>query len=236
MSGDGVVTGLSLEGVSAGYGALRVLSGVDFSVSGGECVALLGRNGMGKTTLLKLAAGWLPLWGGVRRLRGEDRSGLSARELSGLGVALIPEDRGIFAGLSVRENLMLAARKDGWDLERILSVFPELEEKLRNPGDSLSGGERQILSIARALTTAPQLLLLDEATEGLSPRMAQRVWGILSSLREEGYAMVVVDKNWQRASRLADRVVVLLKGEIVHEARGVEFSGSHDTARRYLGI
>ncbi|MDA7988633.1 MAG: ATP-binding cassette domain-containing protein [Alphaproteobacteria bacterium] len=227
---------LTLKGVSAGYGALRVIPGMDLTIAKGECVALLGRNGMGKTTLLKVIAGWLGLKDGERRWQGGDVSGLSAREMSGLGVMLLPEDRGVFANLSVLENLTLSARSEGWSLERVLSVFPELGGRLRNPGDSLSGGERQILNIARALMTGPRLLLLDETTEGLSPRVAERVWGVLGSLREEGYGMVVVDKNWERAALLADRVVVLLKGGIVYEAAGADFLGEREVAQRYLGI
>ena len=234
---------LALQEAEAGYEGLRVLPGTSFALGAGECVALLGRNGMGKTTLLKAAAGWLPLAAGQRLCGGRDATVARARELARAGILLVPEDRGIFGSLSVRENLVLGAQGGSgrgglplWDEERVLARLPELASKLANPGDSLSGGERQMLAVARALLAGPSALLLDETAEGLSPRAAERVWALLAELKDEGRALVVVDKDWRSAARLADRVVFLHKGEAAHACTGADLLADPATAERWLGV
>ena len=231
---------LELREACAGYGQLPVLHEVNFVIAEGEVVALLGRNGMGKTTCLKAMAGWLDLWSGQRIWRGKDLShnhkprGL-ARGLARDGLLLIPEDRGIFARLTAEENFHLVAGAKHKQ-EEMESRFPELRGKWQTMGDGLSGGERQILSLARALSANPSLLLLDETTEGLSPRVAERIWQILAELRKAGQAFVVVDKNWQQAARIADRVLFLAKGQITESVTGSALRANPEIAERHLGL
>ena len=230
---------LELRRACTGYGQLPILHNADFHIDEGEVVALLGRNGMGKTTCLKAMAGWLGLWSGQHLWRGADIShkykrGGVARYLARDGLLLIPEDRGIFARLTAEENFhLIAGQKQKAEMEL---RFPELRDKWQTMGDGLSGGERQILSLARALSVHPSLLLLDETTEGLSPRVAERIWQILDELRKAGQAFVVVDKNWQRVATLADRVLFLAKGQIVESVTGNELRAHPEIAERHLGL
>jgi branched-chain amino acid transport system ATP-binding protein len=233
---------LEATGLQTFYGASHVLQGVDFTVGRGETVALLGRNGMGKTTLLRSLTGLTPPREGTLRIDGEEMAGASPHRVARQGVALVPEGRGIFSLLTVREHLELVRpprrRKihPKWTLERVFDLFPRLRERQRQNATLLSGGEQQMLAIGRALMTGPRLLMLDEATEGLSPLVAREIWLILRRLREDGIACVVVDKNVAAVSALADRAVLLVKGRVVFSGPTARLIAEPDLLRRHLGI
>ena len=204
------------------YGASHILHGIDFFVRPGEAVGLMGRNGMGKTTLIRTLVGHVEPRRGEVKINGRVMTAAPPHLIAREGIAYVPEGRGIFANLSVRENLIMAARvgKDGrrdWSYERVLETFPRLRERLSLGGQQLSGGEQQMLTIGRALTTNPNLLILDEATEGLAPLIAQEIWRIIRAVRGTGIAAIIVDKNYAAVSALTDRNVVLVKGRIVFE-------------------
>ena len=225
----------------AGYGASRVLHGVDLVLKRGEAVGLMGRNGMGKTTLLRSILGLLPLRAGEVKVRGVDMTGAAPHRIARAGLAYVPEGRGIFSGLSVEENLVMAARPgfDGrgdWTRERVLSVFPRLAERLRHGGQQLSGGEQQMLTIGRALMTNPDVLILDEATEGLAPLIAREIWSILRQIRESGISSIIVDKNFAAVSALTDRNMLLVKGQVVAQGSAEELERDPVTLQRHLGI
>jgi branched-chain amino acid transport system ATP-binding protein len=232
---------LEAHGLHVYYGASHVLHGVDFHVNEGESVGLMGRNGMGKTTLLKSLLGLVSPRGGDVRLRGQSVTGAAPWRVARSGVALVPEGRSIFPNLDVRENLLMAARPgiDGrrdWTYERVLTTFPRLAERLRHSGVQLSGGEQQMLTIGRALLTNPDLLILDEATEGLAPMIAREIWRILREIRASGMATVIVDKNYSAVTALTDRNIVLVKGRVVMETDSVSVRADPATLHRYLGV
>jgi len=206
------------------YGVSHVLHGVSFSISEGETVSLMGRNGMGKTTTIRSVLGLTPPRAGTVRLRGANVTGWPAHRIARGGVALVPEGRGIFPTLTAHENLVVAARPGLWTLERALSLFPRLRERMHHLGTQLSGGEQQMLSIARALMTNPALIILDGATEGLAPLVRQEIWSALRMLRDEGTAALVVDKEVTPMLDLAGRHLIMVKGRIV-------FSGSSEQWR-----
>jgi branched-chain amino acid transport system ATP-binding protein len=232
---------IEAEGIHAFYGTSHVLHGVDFSVKRGETVALMGRNGMGKTTLLRSVLGLMPLREGRVRIRGDDMTGAAPHRIARAGIAYVPEGRGIFPNLSVCENLVMAARsgRDGrcdWTFERVLATFPRLAERLEHGGQQLSGGEQQMLTIGRALLTNPDMLVLDEATEGLAPLVAREIWDILGRLREGGMSAIIVDKNIAAVSALADRVAVLVKGRVAFDGAPAQLRADPDNLQRFLGI
>lgn len=232
---------MEARGIHAYYGASHVLHGVDLVVHRGEALGLMGRNGMGKTTLLRSVLGLLPPRQGTVKVRGIDMTGAAPDRIARAGIAYVPEGRGIFANLSVRENLVMAARAgpDGrrdWTLERVLATFPRLAERLGHGGQQLSGGEQQMLTIGRALMTNPDLLILDEATEGLAPLVAREIWRVLREIRATGMAAIVVDKNFSAVSQLTDRNLVLVKGRTVFEGSGDELRRDPETLKRHLGI
>ncbi len=232
---------LRAEGIHAWYGTSHVLHGVDFAVERGQTIGLMGRNGMGKTTLLRSILGLLPPKEGRVLLRGEDVTRAAPHRIARAGVAYVPEGRGIFPNLSVRENLVMAARAGidggrGWTLERVLAMFPRLAERLEFGGQQLSGGEQQMLTIGRALMTNPDLLILDEATEGLAPLIAREIWAILGQLSQSGVSAVIVDKNFAAVSTVADRIVVLVKGAVVFEGIPGDLRRDPATLHRHLGI
>lgn len=211
---------LSVSQLQAFYGLGQVLHGLDLRVGRGEQVALVGRNGMGKTTLLRSLMGLVADRHGQILLGGQDISRAKVETIARAGVALVPEGRGIFGSLSVAENLVMTARPGvggnrSWTLKRIYDLFPRLYARRSNGGHQLSGGEQQMLSIGRALMTNPDLLLIDEATEGLAPLIARDIWTTLDVIREEGVASIVVDKDFRSLSKIADRIVVLSKGNVV---------------------
>ena len=211
---------LAAEGLHAFYGASHVLHGVGVALAPGEAVSLLGRNGMGKTTLLRALVGLVPPRRGTVRVAGIDVTGRPADAIARLGVALVPEGRGIFPTLTVLEHLVMAARRGpggraDWPLERVLALFPRLAERARNLGQQLSGGEQQMLSIGRALMTNPVLLLLDEPTEGLAPVIIQRIGEVLVTLKARGMTVVLVEQNFRFASKVADRFYLMDHGQMV---------------------
>ena len=206
---------LDASGLHTFYGVSHILHGVDFLVHRGETIGLMGRNGMGKTTLLKTMLGLVRPRQGQVMVRGSDMTQAATHAIARRGIAYVPEGRGIFPNLSVRENLVMAARAgvDGrreWDFDRVIATFPRLGERLGNGGAQLSGGEQQMLTIGRALMTNPDLLILDEATEGLAPLIAREIWHIIKTIRASGLATVIVDKNYAAVMALADRCVVLV--------------------------
>ena len=213
---------LEAKKIDAFYGASHVLRGVDFHVGRGETVSLLGRNGMGKTTLIRTLLGHVAQRQGRISVAGVDMSRARPHEVARRGVSVVPEGRGIFSNLSVRENLVMAARPPrdsatGWTLERVLSTFPRLAQRLQHGGGQLSGGEQQMLAIGRALLTQPALLILDEATEGLAPLIVSDIWRVIGEIRASGIATLIVDRDWKRVLAQADHAVVLQKGQVVLE-------------------
>jgi branched-chain amino acid transport system ATP-binding protein len=232
---------LAAEGLQVFYGASHVLHGLSLAMAPGEAVSLIGRNGMGKTTLLRAIAGLTPPRHGSIRFAGADVTGAPTHRIARAGLAMVPEGRGIFPTLTVREHLVMSARRGpagraDWTLERILALFPRLAERGRNLGLQLSGGEQQMLSIGRALMTNPSLLLLDEATEGLAPMMRKEIWSVISAIKSAGVATLVVDKDIRALAAVTDRSVVLSKGRVVFEGRTDELAARPQLLNRYLGV
>jgi len=232
---------LEASGIHAYYGASHVLHGVDLVVHRGETIGLMGRNGMGKTTLIRSMLGLLPPRGGTVRVRGKTMTGTPPHAIARAGIAYVPEGRGVFPNLSVRENLVMAARpgpegRRDWTYERVLATFPKLAERMHHGGQQLSGGEQQMLTIGRALLTNPDLLILDEATEGLAPLVAREIWAILAQLRESGMSAVIVDKNFAAVSAVADRIMVLVKGSVAFSGNAGALQRNPDLLQRHLGI
>jgi len=217
--------------VHAWYGSSHVLHGVDLSVARGETVGLLGRNGMGKSTLIRTLLGHVPQREGRVTLFGRNVSRARPHEIARCGVAYVPEGRGVFPNLSVRENLVMASRKgrDGrsdWSYERVLQTFPRLRERIDNQGAQLSGGEQQMLSIGRALMTHPDLIILDEATEGLAPLIVTEIWRVIGDIRKSGIATLIVDRDYRRVLAQSDRAVVLQKGRVALEGGSPELASN----------
>jgi branched-chain amino acid transport system ATP-binding protein len=233
---------LGLVGGSSGYGASQVLFDVDLSVSPGQVVTLLGRNGMGKTTTLRTLFGMLPLRAGRLQFGGQDVTGWSPDRIARLGMAIVPEGRQCFPNLTVREHLeAFAAHRSGggsvrWDARAVYELFPRLRERAGNLGNQLSGGEQQMLAIGRALVTNPRLLILDEATEGLAPTIREEIWQCLARLREQGQTILVVDKYLERLLPLADRHIILERGRVVWEGTSAELDVDRSLWQRFLGV
>ena len=232
---------LEARGIHTFYGVSHVLHGVDLSVHRGETIGLMGRNGMGKTTMLRSILGLLPPAGGTVRISGRDMTGAAPHRIARAGIAYVPEGRGIFPNLSVRENLVMAARmgvagRNDWTLDRVLDTFPRLGERLQHGGQQLSGGEQQMLTIARALLTNPEMLILDEATEGLAPLVAQEIWRILRDIRASGISSIIVDKNFSAVSAMTDRNIVLVKGRVVFDSDGAALRARPEQFHSWLGV
>ena len=211
---------LDARAVHAWYGSSHVLHGVDLQIGRGETVGLLGRNGMGKSTLIRTLLGHVAQREGEIRLFGHDLSRARPHEVARRGVAYVPEGRGVFPNLSVRENLVMAARPAGpggrgWSLARVLETFPRLAERIGHLGSQLSGGEQQMLSIGRALMTQPELVILDEATEGLAPLIVAEIWRVIAQIRRDGIATLIVDRDFRKVLAQSDRALVLQKGQVV---------------------
>ncbi|WP_411353025.1 ABC transporter ATP-binding protein (plasmid) [Leisingera aquaemixtae] len=226
---------LTLQGVEASYGPAQALFGVDLEIGEGEVVALMGRNGMGKSTTIKTICGMLGPSKGELRFDGHDLRQLPSYKIARLGVGLVPEGRRCFAPLTVEENLIAAAHPGPWDMAEVAELFPRLQERRSQTAGSLSGGEQQMLTIGRALMTNPRLLILDEATEGLAPVVRQEIWAAIGRLkREAGLAILVVDKSLRELSAIADRAVILNKGS---NAWGGSIGDlPAEVADRYLGV
>jgi branched-chain amino acid transport system ATP-binding protein len=230
---------LRLQDVHSYYGESHVLRGVELSVGAGETVALLGRNGVGKTTTLKSIVGWVRPQRGSVTLDGAELIGHDMMAIARLGVALVPEERRIFPNLTVAENLKLAqvtARRSGWTLEHVYEKFPRLRERLTNKGDQISGGEKQMLAIARALLQDIKVLLLDEPTEGLAPLVVREVENVIHEIKAAGITTLLVEQNLYSALAVADRVYILDQGTIVHEGTPASLRADEAVLRRYLGI
>jgi len=231
---------LSIHQLAAKYGASQALFNVDLEVAAGQVVGLIGRNGMGRTTVIKCLFGLLPSVAGTIQFENKRLNGLAPYRIGRLGISLVPEGRQIFPTLSVEENLVATASKSGasspWTLERIYRFFPRLKERRQNLGTQLSGGEQQMLAIGRALMTNPRLLVLDEATEGLAPIVRAEIWKVLQELKSEGLAMIVVDKNTKALLRLADHNFILDKGVTVWRGSSPELAARPDLIDRYVGV
>jgi branched-chain amino acid transport system ATP-binding protein len=229
---------LEVRDLHAYYGESHVLQGVSLDVGEGESVALLGRNGAGKTTTINAIMGFVRPRGGMVRVGGSDVTAKAPHRVAAAGVALVPQGRRVFADLSVRENLTIAARSNGggWDLARVLGLFPSLERRLGNRGDELSGGEQQMVAIGRALLRDPLLLLLDEPSEGLAPKLVAEVGDALVRLREGGLSLLLVEQNLALATRVAQRVYVMNKGTVVFSGTTAALAAAGDVEARYLGV
>ena len=223
------------------YGASHILHGIDFNIRQGEGIALMGRNGMGKSTLIKSMLGIVRPKHGRVLVRGDDFSKVPTYRTARRGIAYVPEGRGIFPNLSVRENLQMSARAgvDGqrnWTFDRVIATFPRLGERINNGGWQLSGGEQQMLTIGRALMTNPDLLILDEATEGLAPLIAMEIWRIVKEIRKTGIATMIVDKNHGAVTSICDRAMILVKGEVVFTGSSDEIRANPELIQKHLGV
>jgi branched-chain amino acid transport system ATP-binding protein len=227
---------LSVEGLEAAYRDSKVLFGVDFGVAAGEVVALLGRNGMGKTTTVRSVFGLLKPLAGRILLDGVDVTGRAPHVIAQRGLGLVPEGRQIFPTLTVEENLIATARSGKWRLGPVFDLFPGLAERRRHTGNQLSGGEQQMLAIGRALMTNPRLIVLDEATEGLAPLIREDIWRCLRRIKDEGDAILVIDKNVDALTKLADRHIVMEKGRIAWSGTTQELIADSEVKNRYLHV
>jgi branched-chain amino acid transport system ATP-binding protein len=227
---------LDVEAIHTYYGDSHVLHGVSLRVAPGEAVALLGRNGAGKTTAIRSIVGFTPPRAGRVLFDGRAIERWPSYRIARSGLALVPQGRRIFAPLSVRENLLLGARAPGWTLERVFALFPRLREREQQSGGTLSGGEQQMLAIGRALLTNSRLILLDEPSEGLAPLIVREIGRILLALKAERLSLLLVEQNYHLALRVADRVYVMNKGQIVYEGTPAGLEADEDVKRRYLGV
>ncbi len=240
---------IDAKAINTFYAASHILRDVDFAVAPGETIGLMGRNGMGKSTLLKSIMGLVKPRSGSVVVMGQSMTGRAPFEVARLGIAYVPEGRGIFGNLSVKENLVMAARagstqaareraKSGldWTYARVLNTFPRLTERLNHGGQQLSGGEQQMLTIGRALMTNPDVLILDEATEGLAPLIAREIWRICGLIRESGISSVIVDKNWKHVTQISTRNVILVKGQVVFDGSSAELIAKPELLEQHLGV
>ncbi len=232
---------IQAQGLNTYYGASHILRGIDFQVHRGETIGLMGRNGMGKSTLLKSLMGIVPPRSGEVHIKGQRMDGRPTFEVAQKGIAYVPEGRGIFGNLSVMENLKMAARpgtqgQRDWSYERVLETFPRLQERLGHGGQQLSGGEQQMLTIGRALMTNPDVLILDEATEGLAPLIARDIWRICSVIKASGISAIIVDKNWKHVTQITDRNVILVKGEVAFEGSSAQLRDNPALLEQHLGV
>ncbi len=228
---------LEVEGVHTYYGDSHVLQGVSLRVEPGEVLAILGRNGMGKTTLIRTIVGFTPPRAGHVRYKDTELTRLPSFRMVELGMALVPQGRRVFPSLSVRENLDVARRGGGrWSLEQVYALFPRLRDRAGNRANKLSGGEQQMLAIGRALMSNPDLLLMDEPTEGLAPLLVREVARVIAELKRSGLSILLVEQNLALALSVADRVHVLSRGQIVHTGTPAELMTNDDVKTRYLGV
>jgi branched-chain amino acid transport system ATP-binding protein len=232
---------LTVEGLNTYYGDSHVLRGVDLSIEAGQSVGLLGRNGMGKTTLIRSVMGYVKAASGRVQFDGRDITGWPPEKVARLGVGYVPEGRGVFPNLSVRENLVMSERagvdgKRAWTFDRVMATFPRLAERLSHGGQQLSGGEQQMLSIGRALMTNPRLLILDEATEGLAPLIVAEIWRVIGEIRASGISTWIVDRDYRKVLAHTERAVVMEKGRVVLAGESAALAQSHDALAQYLGV
>jgi branched-chain amino acid transport system ATP-binding protein len=232
---------LEVDGIETAYGRSKVLFGVSLAIAPGEMVTLMGRNGMGKTTTVRSIMGLTPATAGSIRLGGKEIRKLPSYRVAQLGVGLVPEGRQVFPNLTARENLIATAADRGmsanpWTFDKVCALFPRLAERIDSMANLLSGGEQQMLAIGRALMTNPRLLILDEATEGLAPLIRTEIWRCLARLREEGLAVLVIDKNVAALTQLADRHYLIERGRVVWSGMSKELAASPEIQHRYLGV
>ena len=227
---------LEVRKLETAYGRSQVLFGLSMDVGAGEVVSLLGRNGMGKTTTVRSIMGITPPRSGSISFLGVSLFGRPSYRIAKTGIGLVPEGRQIFPNLLVRENLVATATRGPWDLERVFSLFPNLKQRRGNYGNQLSGGEQQMLAIARALMTNPKLLILDEATEGLAPLVRAEIYRSIAKLKAEGLSILIIDKDVKALSRVADRHYVLEKGRVVWNGTSADLTANVDLQHRYLGV
>ena len=232
---------LVINGLETAYGQSQVLFGMELNVGKGEVVTLLGRNGMGKTTTLHSVMGLVPSRSGNIRFQGQELRELPSYQIAKTGLSLVPEGRQIFPNLTVLENLVATASnrsqsENPWNLDRVFDLFPRLPNRIHHMGNQLSGGEQQMLAIGRALMTNPKLLILDEATEGLAPLIRNEIWNCVSSLKSAGQSILLVDKNIDALTRIADRHYIIEKGKVVWDGTSSELQGDQDLQHRFLGV
>ena len=232
---------LSVRTIEAAYGDSQVLFGMSFEIGAGEFVTLLGRNGMGKTTTVRAVMGILPIRAGEIVFEDQPIHNLPSFRVAKAGIGLVPEGRQVFPNLSVRENLIATAAPpraghQGWTLERVIDLFPALGNRMTSMGNQLSGGEQQMLAIGRALMTNPRLLILDEATEGLAPMVRAEIWHCLENLKEDAQAVLVIDKNVDALTRIADRHYIVEKGAVVWTGSSEELRADEAVQQQYLGV
>ena len=232
---------LEINGLETAYGQSQVLFGMELNVGKGEVVTLLGRNGMGKTTTLHSVMGLVPSRSGNIRFQGQELRELPSYQIAKTGLSLVPEGRQIFPNLTVIENLVATASnrsqsENPWNLDRVFDLFPRLPNRIHHMGNQLSGGEQQMLAIGRALMTNPKLLILDEATEGLAPLIRNEIWNCVSSLKSTGQSILLVDKNIDALTRIADRHYIIEKGKVVWDGTSSELQGDQDLQHRFLGV
>ena len=232
---------LEVENIETCYGLSQVLFRLSLAIAPGEMVTLMGRNGMGKTTTVRSIMGLTPAMAGAIRFDGREIRGLPAYQVAKLGIGLVPEGRQIFPNLTARENLVAAAAnregvREPWTLDRVCALFPRIAERLPSMGNLLSGGEQQMLAIGRALMTNPQLLILDEATEGLAPLVRNEIWQCLTRLKAQGLSILVIDKNVEALIRIADRHYMIERGRVVWNGASAQLSAAPDVQHRYLGV
>ncbi len=230
---------LSVSGLTSGYGLVQVLFGLDLEVAEGEVMAFVGRNGMGKTTTIRVLTGELPAYSGSVEFAGSDQTRLAAHLIARRGIGLVPEGRQVFPNLTVEEHLQLArARRAGshWTPERVFELFPRLRERRAQMAGTLSGGEQQMLAVGRALVGNPRLLILDEATEGLAPLVRREMWTCLEAIARTGLSVMVVDKNIRALARIAQRFTVISKGRTIWTGTAAAFVEAEELHQRYLGV
>jgi branched-chain amino acid transport system ATP-binding protein len=232
---------LQIDAIETCYGLSQVLHGISLSIAPGEMVTLMGRNGMGKTTTVRSIMGLTPAMAGSIRFDGKDIRVLPAYRIAQLGIGLVPEGRQVFPNLTTRENLVATAANRGnasdpWTLEKVWELFPRLAARFTSMANLLSGGEQQMLAIGRALMTNPRLLILDEATEGLAPLIRTEIWQCLTRLKDRGQSILVIDKNVEALTRIADRHYLIERGKVVWTGSSRELAGAQDIQHRYLGI
>ena len=232
---------LEINGLETAYGQSQVLFGMELNVGKGEVVTLLGRNGMGKTTTLHSVMGLVPSRSGNIRFQGQELPELPSYQIAKTGLSLVPEGRQIFPNLTVLENLVATASnrsqsENPWNLDRVFDLFPRLPNRIHHMGNQLSGGEQQMLAIGRALMTNPKLLILDEATEGLAPLIRNEIWNCVRNLKSAGQSILLVDKNIDALTRIADRHYIIEKGKVVWKGTSSELQGDQDLQHRFLGV
>ena len=232
---------LEINGLETAYGQSQVLFGMELNVGKGEVVTLLGRNGMGKTTTLHSVMGLVPSRSGNIRFQGQELRQLPSYQIAKTAPSLVPEGRQIFPNLTVHENLVATASnrsqsENPWNLDRVFDLFPRLPNRIHHMGNQLSGGEQQMLAIGRALMTNPKLLILDEATEGLAPLIRNEIWNCVSNLKSAGQSILLVDKNIDALTRIADRHYIIEKGKVVWKGTSSELQGDQDLQHRFLGV